>query len=110
MAPPTSELSRFIMEDKEECGRKYHFTYCKKMKEKNTTLSDQFQKCVVHTIFDICIFISNCNSKFVKGAKSTPLTHIHDHPLFWLGTATSIKCGGVKGILWTQTSPLGETI
>ena len=36
-----------------------------------------------------------------------PLTHKrHDHSLSCLGTGTSINSGGVKVILWTQTSTL----
>jgi hypothetical protein len=30
-------------------------------------------------------------------------THIHDHPLSWLGTDISIKSGRVKLVLWIQT-------
>jgi len=35
----------------------------------------------------------------------TPKTHIHDHSLFWLGTDTSIKSGGIKFVLWIRNSP-----
>jgi hypothetical protein len=37
-----------------------------------------------------------------------PNTHIHDHSLFWLSTCIFIKSGGVKLILWLQTSPISE--
>ena len=36
------------------------------------------------------------------------LTQIHDKPLSWLGTGTSIISGGVKLVLWAQSSPLSE--
>ena len=32
----------------------------------------------------------------------TPNAHIHDRSLPWLVTGTSIKCGGVKLVLWAQ--------
>ena len=49
---------------------------------KNTTLSEHFQTPIV---------------KIVETGKiDTPYTHIHDHSLSWLGTDTSIKCGGDK--------------
>jgi hypothetical protein len=32
----------------------------------------------------------------------------YDHSLFWLDTATSIKSGGVKLVLWAQISPRSE--
>jgi hypothetical protein len=35
-------------------------------------------------------------------------TQIHDLSCSWIGTGTSIKSGGVKLILWSQTSPLSE--
>ncbi len=41
-----------------------------------------------------------------RGKIDAPNTQIHDHSLFWLGTGTSIKCGGVKLVLWTQISLL----
>jgi len=31
-----------------------------------------------------------------------PKTHIYHHWLPWLGTGTSIKCGGVVLVLWTN--------
>ena len=36
------------------------------------------------------------------------LSIINDRSLSWLGTDTSIKSGGVKLVLWAQTSPLIE--
>jgi hypothetical protein len=33
----------------------------------------------------------------------TPNTQIHDRPLSWLGTGTSIKSAGVKLVLFVQT-------
>jgi len=44
-----------------------------------------------------------------KRSNQYPLnTQIQDRSLSWLGTSTSIKSGGVKLGLWTQTSPLSE--
>ena len=40
--------------------------------------------------------------------KSKPFTQIHDRSLFWLGTGTSIESGGVKLVLWAQSTPLSE--
>ena len=38
-----------------------------------------------------------------------PLTHtIHNLSLYWLGTDTSLKCGGAKPVLWAQTSLLAK--
>jgi hypothetical protein len=36
--------------------------------------------------------------------------HIHDLLLYWLGRETSMKGGGIKLVLWTQTSPLCEML
>ena len=33
---------------------------------------------------------------------------IHDHSLSWFGTCTSIKSGGVKLDIWSQTSLLSK--
>ena len=38
----------------------------------------------------------------------TPNTYIYDRSFSWLGTGTSIKNGGVKLVLHSQTSPLSE--
>ena len=43
-----------------------------------------------------------------KEAKSRSLTHTNDRALSWHGTGTSIKCDGVKLVLWAQTCPLSE--
>ena len=43
-----------------------------------------------------------------SGQIYTPNTQIHDHPLSWFGTGTSIKSGVVKLVLWTRTSSLRE--
>jgi len=43
-----------------------------------------------------------------RGSIDTHNTHIRHHSLFWLGTDTSIKRGGVKPHFWTQSSPLSE--
>ena len=41
----------------------------------------------------------------------TPCTQIHDRSLFWIGTGTSIKSGGVKLVfVCAQTCPLSETM
>jgi len=47
--------------------------------------------------------------KIVELDKSdTPNTQIHDRSLSWIGIGISIKCGGVKLILWAQICPLSE--
>jgi len=39
--------------------------------------------------------VPKCNSKIIKrGDNDTPNTQVHDHPLSWLGTGTSIKKSG----------------
>ena len=49
------------------------------------------------------------NRPIVKGGKfDTPNTTIHDRSLFWFGTGNYIKSGGVKLVLWAQTSPLSD--
>ena len=35
-------------------------------------------------------------------------TNIHDCSFFWIDTGTSIKGGGVKGVIWGNSSPLRE--
>jgi hypothetical protein len=41
--------------------------------------------------------------KFVKrGQIDNPRTEVRDRSLSWFGTDTSIKCGGVKLVLWDQ--------
>ena len=40
--------------------------------------------------------------------KSRSLTHTYDRALSWPRTGTSIKCDGVKLVLWAQTCPLSE--
>jgi hypothetical protein len=57
------------------------------MKNKNTTPSEQFQNPM---------------------EKSIPFTQIHDRSLFWPCTSTSIESGGVKLVLWAQSTPLSE--
>jgi len=48
-------------------------------------------------------------NKIVERDKiNTPNTQTHDRSTSWLYTSTSIKSGGVKLVLWTQTSPLSE--
>ena len=43
------------------------------------------------------------NSKFTElEAKSTPLTHIHDRPLSFLGRGTTTKRGGIELVLWVK--------
>jgi len=37
-------------------------------------------------------------------------THINGRSLSWLGTDTSLNCGGVKQALWAQILPLNETM
>jgi hypothetical protein len=32
----------------------------------------------------------------------TQNTHIQDHPLYWIGIDISIKCDGVKLVLWSK--------
>ena len=44
--------------------------------------------------------IPNLNIKIAeRGNIDTPNTQIHDRPLSWLGTGTSITCDGVKLVL-----------
>jgi len=38
-----------------------------------------------------------------RGKIDTPKTRIHDRSLSWLGTGISIKCVGIKLVLWTLT-------
>ena len=39
----------------------------------------------------------------------TSITNLHDRPFSWHSTGTSMtKSGGIKLVLWTQTSPLSE--
>jgi hypothetical protein len=45
-----------------------------------------------------------------RGKIDTSNIHIHDRLLSWLGTGTSMKCGGIKLVFWTQTSPLREML
>ena len=53
--------------------------------------------------------ILKSNIKIVeRGNIDTPNTQLHDSSLSWLGTGTSIKSGGVKRVLWTQTSSISE--
>jgi hypothetical protein len=48
----------------------------------------------------------NSIEKFLKKGKIDTLnTQIQDSSLFWLGTGISIKSGGVKLVVWSQTSP-----
>jgi hypothetical protein len=43
----------------------------------------------------------NSNSKFLERGKiDTPNTQIHNRPLSWLRTGTSIKSGRVKIVIW----------
>jgi hypothetical protein len=51
------------------------------------------------------------NLKIVeRGKMDNPNTYIHDKAFPWLGTGTLIKSGGVKLVLWTQTSPLSDLV
>ena len=63
----------------------------KKIK-KNTTLSKQLK------------------NRGNRGNMDTSNIHIHDLLLYWLGRGTSMKGGGIKLVLWTQTSPLCEML
>ena len=47
--------------------------------------------------------VPKSNRKIIK--RDTPNSQIRDNPLSWLCTGTSIRSGGVKLVLWTQTSP-----
>jgi len=44
----------------------------------------------------------------VERGIDTTNTRIHARSIFLLGKDTSIKCGGVKLVLWTQLSSLSE--
>ena len=51
------------------------------------------------------------NRKIVETCKMDTLnTHMYDCWLSWLGTVTSIQSGGIKLVLWTQTSFLSGII
>jgi hypothetical protein len=55
--------------------------------------------------------IPKSNIKIVERGKiDSPNTQIHDCSLSWLplGTCTLIKSGGVRRVLWVQTSPVSE--
>ena len=55
--------------------------------------------------------IPKSNIKIVERGKiDNPNTQIHDCSLSWLplGTCTLIKSGGVRRVLWVQTSPVSE--
>jgi hypothetical protein len=55
--------------------------------------------------------IPNFDRRIVEKIKFDNLnTQIHDRSLSRLGTGTSIKSGGIKLILWNQTSPLSEVM
>jgi hypothetical protein len=45
-----------------------------------------------------------------RGKINTRNTHIHNCLLSWLVTVTLIKSGGVKLVLWAQTSLLSEML
>ena len=51
--------------------------------------------------------VTKLNIKIVESGNNDN-TKIHDCSLSWLGRGTSIKRGGVKLVLQTQTSPLGK--
>jgi len=78
---------------------------------------------IINILFYECIYkmenkkyhtvgiVPKSNIKIIERGKiDTPNTKIHDRSLSWLGTGTSIKSGGVKLVLWTQTSPLSAMI
>ena len=67
-----------------------------------------------HTILDVRKYNEKHNkndhtigpfSKSRKRQNLIPLTQIYDRSLFWLGTDTSIKSGGVKLPLWAKHTP-----
>jgi len=43
-----------------------------------------------------------------RGKIDTSNTQIHDHSFSWLGADLSIKCYGIKIVLWAQPFPLTE--
>ena len=47
-------------------------------------------------------------TKIIAERSNTTNTRMHDLSLSRLVTRTSIKSGGVKIVLWSQTSPLSE--
>ena len=65
-----------------------------KWKTKNIILSEQFRNPIKQ------------NRK--KRHTDTPSTQIHNLLLFCLDKSTSIKCGGVKLVVWAKTSSLNE--
>jgi hypothetical protein len=64
-----------------------------KWKTKNTTPKEQFKNPIE-------------KNRRKRSKIDTPNTQIHDRSLSSLGTDTSINSGGVKLVLWIQTSPL----
>jgi hypothetical protein len=51
--------------------------------------------------------LSKSNRKIAETeSKLIPLTHIRDRSFSGIGSGTSIKHGGVRLVLWIQTSPL----
>jgi hypothetical protein len=53
--------------------------------------------------------VPKSNIRIVERGKSDiPNTQIHDRSLSWIGTGISIKSGGVKLVLWAQSSPRFE--
>ena len=59
--------------------------------------------------YNTVVTIPKSNIRIVERGKSDiPNTQIHDRSLSWIGTGISIKSGGVKLVLWAQSSPRFE--
>ena len=55
----------------------------------------------------LCPTIAKSNRKIVERGKiDTPNSQIHDRSISWFGTVTSVISGGVKLVLWAQSSLL----
>ena len=68
----------------------------------NTTLSEQFPILYKNIQYHAVGTVPNSNSRN-RDKLDTSYTHIHDHPVYCLGTDTSIKSGGVKLVLWAKS-------
>ena len=92
---------------------------------KNTIQSEQFQnhrkqqipysqnnsKIIENNKYHTVRTVLKSNRKIVRGDKINTLnTHLHNCSISWLDTNTLIKRGGVKLVLWAQSSPPSKTM
>ena len=78
------------------------FMWRKMIKKRNTTPSEQFGNLPEN-------HRNRGQSDTLTHIYMTPNTHIHDCPISYLGTCISINSGGVKLVLYAQTSTLSQT-